>query len=95
MSDGRPVAVWCMDHTELPMMVPASIGQQFMETGSPRMIYEKARFTRLRAFTHTIYWNDPAFPRNLGPLNDVDYLDPDDRNNHWMAFPLDAAGDFR
>eukprot|EP00971_Amphidinium_carterae_P327868 6459445-Amphidinium_carterae.1 len=34
MSDGRPVAVWCMNHTEFPMMFSASIGQQYMEKGS-------------------------------------------------------------
>eukprot|EP00971_Amphidinium_carterae_P246100 4887765-Amphidinium_carterae.1 len=45
---------------------------------SPRMVYEKARFARLRAYTHTIYRNDPMFPRSFEPFNEVTDLDPAD-----------------
>eukprot|EP00971_Amphidinium_carterae_P045525 895996-Amphidinium_carterae.2 len=62
--------------------------------GSPRMIYEKARFAGLRAYTHTIYRNDPMFPRNFGPFNDVTDFDPADEQQCWRCSPHDAGEDF-
>eukprot|EP00971_Amphidinium_carterae_P180232 3574887-Amphidinium_carterae.1 len=62
--------------------------------GSPRMVYEKARFSRLRAFTCTIHRNDPAFPRNFGPFNEAVDFDPKDRQHQWRVFPHDAGDDF-
>eukprot|EP00971_Amphidinium_carterae_P325334 6455550-Amphidinium_carterae.3 len=30
MSDGRPIAVWCMNHEEIPVVISAPVGEQFM-----------------------------------------------------------------
>eukprot|EP00971_Amphidinium_carterae_P007743 153350-Amphidinium_carterae.1 len=38
--------------------------------GSPRMVYEKARFARVKAYTPSIHRHDPMFPRNFGPFNE-------------------------
>eukprot|EP00971_Amphidinium_carterae_P238114 4727091-Amphidinium_carterae.1 len=62
--------------------------------GSPRMVYEKARFARLRAYTPTICRHDPMFPRNFGPFNEVEDSDMVDEPQCWKCSPHNAADDF-
>eukprot|EP00971_Amphidinium_carterae_P065209 1292352-Amphidinium_carterae.2 len=33
MTDGRPVAVWCMQHDEIPVVTSAPVGEQYMTPG--------------------------------------------------------------
>eukprot|EP00971_Amphidinium_carterae_P257183 5105811-Amphidinium_carterae.1 len=61
---------------------------------SPRMVYKKARFARVRAYTPSIHRHDPMFLRNFGSLNKVPMGTEWDERQCWKCSPHKAGDDF-
>eukprot|EP00971_Amphidinium_carterae_P156865 3109787-Amphidinium_carterae.1 len=58
------------------------------------MVYEKARFARVRAYTPAIHKHDPMFPRNFGPFNEAPVGTEWDERQCWECSPHEAGDDF-
>eukprot|EP00971_Amphidinium_carterae_P110479 2188540-Amphidinium_carterae.2 len=62
--------------------------------GSPRMVYKRARFARMRAYTPAIARHDSMFSRNFGPFNEVQEVNDMDERQCWKCSPHEAKDDF-